>query len=676
MELEWFAIGGYRRFRERSVTKLPGNLIAFVGPNEAGKSSLLEALTHLNHDGEFERKEYPRRSVEEPRLQWNLSLTATDRHALAQIPNCGGIEAVTVTKDASDHSRRRWQFHPTAPPRPRATRGELAGMLNALAGKQWIRDISDESVPIAEMIVGGLEMLESDANNFASEALESFSELAQMLSSIDLEEFLNDFDGDDEEKNALAAGFETEAQECASLIARFVTEEREPSPGTQARDVLLQRLPSIQLFRIADRDLHTDYDLAEIDVNRPPRALKHLAALAGLDLVALHQAATDGPHADVTSLTNKANQQLRKNFEAFRQHQVAVQIDVDGTVLHIQATTPDEGGVEAIDARSEGMRWFAALIAFTHGWAKNPILLVDEIETHLHYDAQADLINVLTEQDFASKVLYTTHSIGSLPNDLGLGVRVVAPDADHEGESKLHNGFWHGGYGFSPLLVAMGASTVAFTPSRYALFTEGETDALLLPLMFRSAAQRIALRFQTVAGLSVLPTDQVSNLMTEAGACVFLVDGDDGGDDLRDKLRTAGVDDDRMFRLGTGDEPLVLEDLLDAELYVRAVNKHLSLYPPATPGVFTVEDAGTTLRPNNLETWCTQHGMDKAPGKKDIAHRIIDIALQLGDPNDPVSYSGPVVAANHVDHLVELLAAIESALGISEPSTVRDLEPS
>jgi predicted ATP-dependent endonuclease of OLD family len=222
----------------------------------------------------------------------------------------------------------------------------------------------------------------------------------------------------------------------------------------------------------------------------------------------------------------------------------------------------------------------------------------------------------------------------------------------------------------------MGASTVAFTPSRYALFTEGETDALLLPLIFRSAAQRIALRFQTVAGLSVLPTDQVPNLMTEAGACVFLVDGDDGGDDLRDKLRTAGVDDDRIFCLGTGDEPLVLEDLLDAELYVRAVNKHLNLYPPATPSVFTVEDAGTTLRPKNLETWCLQHGMDKAPGKKDIAHRIIDIALQLGDPNNPLDYSGPVVAANHVDHLVGLLAAIESALGIREPPTVRDLEPS
>lgn len=55
----------------------------------------------------------------------------------------------------------------------------------------------------------------------------------------------------------------------------------------------------------------------------------------------------------------------------------------------------------------------------------------------LHYDAQADLIGVLEEQDAAAQVIYTTHSPASLPNDLGAGVRVVwILDGDAGGRSR------------------------------------------------------------------------------------------------------------------------------------------------------------------------------------------------------------------------------------------------
>jgi predicted ATP-dependent endonuclease of OLD family len=54
-----------------------------------------------------------------------------------------------------------------------------------------------------------------------------------------------------------------------------------------------------------------------------------------------------------------------------------------------------------------------------------PILLLDEIETHLHYDAQADLAQMLAKQEIVAKVIYTTHSMGCLPEDLGTGVRFI-----------------------------------------------------------------------------------------------------------------------------------------------------------------------------------------------------------------------------------------------------------
>jgi predicted ATP-dependent endonuclease of OLD family len=46
----------YRRFL-RASAQLHGKLIALVGPNEAGKSSLLDALIHLNDEGAFDSRE-------------------------------------------------------------------------------------------------------------------------------------------------------------------------------------------------------------------------------------------------------------------------------------------------------------------------------------------------------------------------------------------------------------------------------------------------------------------------------------------------------------------------------------------------------------------------------------------------------------------------------------------
>jgi hypothetical protein len=51
---------GYRRSAERTEMNVDGGVVAIVGPNEAGKASLLEWLRHLNASGEFELGELTR----------------------------------------------------------------------------------------------------------------------------------------------------------------------------------------------------------------------------------------------------------------------------------------------------------------------------------------------------------------------------------------------------------------------------------------------------------------------------------------------------------------------------------------------------------------------------------------------------------------------------------------
>ncbi|MBA2741721.1 MAG: AAA family ATPase [Actinobacteria bacterium] len=145
-----------------------------------------------------------------------------------------------------------------------------------------------------------------------------------------------------------------------------------------------------------------------------------------------------------------------------------------------------------IDQRSDGLRQFVALRSFViqHGGERSsrPIVLIDEADAHVHYDAQADLVQVLEEQEETSKIVYTTHSAGCLPLDLGTGIRAVVPvEREVEGEirqtdqSEVINRFWTQGRGYSPILIAMGASAFAFAATRRAVVVEGMSDTLLSP---------------------------------------------------------------------------------------------------------------------------------------------------------------------------------------------------
>src|SRR5206468_181099 len=98
----------------------------------------------------------------------------------------------------------------------------------------------------------------------------------------------------------------------------------------------------------------------------------------------------------------------------------------------------------------------------------------------------ADLVRAFEQQSLAAKIIYTTHSAGCLPSDLGTSVRVVEPIPDTD-RSRIRNDFWGTSAGFSPLLMAMGASALAFTPTRRAVLAEGPSDLLLLPSLLKDA---------------------------------------------------------------------------------------------------------------------------------------------------------------------------------------------
>ncbi|MDO7882574.1 AAA family ATPase [Salinibacterium soli] len=629
MKLISFTLEGYRRFVAPTSVKLHADMVALIGPNEAGKSSVLRALTHLNEDGRFQANEHPRRSDAKPLLKWQFQLDDLDRAELNSVSEAREVQRVSITK--GDDGVRRWSFFP-AVWRDRSAR-EAAfkqimhanGSLEHLAGEAGYVFAIDRSLEI-------LDLDELDAAELAElEAV--LSDIRNARDTLGPENLTKD---------------QSEQVESVVIALQSAIEgEKSPHPTERARRALELRVPQIRLFEPADRNLQREYDLGEV-ADSPPPALRHLADVAELDLPALRDELINNEIADASTRRNRANARLADVFRSWNQEEIALQFEFQNSLLLIQATTPSDSGLSSIEERSDGMRWFAALLAFIQGSEDGPILLADEIETHLHYDAQADLIEVLARQRLISKVVYTTHSFGCLPFDIGNGVRVVQQTG--LGTSQLVNGFWTTGSGFSPLLASMGAAAVTFTPTRRAVIGEGPTEAILLPTLLRQASGQPKLAFQVAPGLSSVASSAVANLETEAGQVAYLVDGDPGGLSIHKKL-AATVPSQRIVVLKdpvTGSS-METEDLIDPSAYMEAVNDELQLWNASLP-TFAPKALPTTMRSKAVESWCKRHAV-AAPDKAALAQRIANM-----------SGGRDVFDADRKDYIVGVLDQLTSAL--------------
>ncbi|HEX8130057.1 MAG TPA: AAA family ATPase [Pyrinomonadaceae bacterium] len=612
MKLISATIQGYKRFAQKSMINLDGKLIAIVGPNEAGKSSLLRVLQHLNHRDAFVKsgssQEITRGILvrnEDVVIGFTFLLEESDKSAVAGVEDTEKIRWMIVEKRVDGGNYYR--LSPT-PERNLVRRRDaivaLQNMREAIQSSGIKVGPNKEDDPIIE-VDNLISTLNVNEQRLSSEVIKSISSVATMFLS-----------------SGIAAAIEplqTLAQELNELV-----KAEQNHPHDIARNQLRKLVPNFLFFDEEARNLQSEYDLGQVSSN-PPVALANLVRLAQLDLNDLMRAIGEADHGYVETILEAANKQLEEVFSNYwSQAKVAVRLRVSQTTLYILVGGAGAGYV-AIAERSDGLRQYVALVAFASitETTQVPILLIDELETHLHYDAQADLVQMLAKQKIASKVIYTTHSVGCLPEDLGTGVRLIDPNGSTT--SKIQNWFWESDEpGFSPLLFGIGATTLAFLPVRFALITEGPTDIILLPTLFREVTGQSYLGFQVVPGLSVANETEIGMLENGAPRTSYLVDSDKGGRDLKRQLRQAGIPETRIFSLpdDKGLEP-VLEDFIEADVYLQAVNEELRRSHGESVS-FPDSDLPVTGRPGAVEEWCKNKSI-KAPNKRAIAYRILEM---------------------------------------------------
>ena len=596
---------GYRRLLDVKVN-LAGKIIAVVGPNEAGKTSLLDALARLD-SGEavlpqdLSRAHRPT-GPETVYLRAEYALEEEDQASFSDLD----LVAMPVRMS---YERRIGGNVPMIgfQPRPVRRRTDFEAALRVMqeADPEQIDQKAFDALPDDDEV--------QEQPSLGQRFRETLAVLLDEARDV----------GDDlvRESELVAAELDRINERDLGAKLRYAVQwRRQPEVGQEARTRIHARTPRFLLFSDDDRNLLSEYDIQGAAASNPPPALANLARLAQLDLVQLLVAIQEGDHGQTVTMENRANKQLAEVFKrSWRQSIVTAELNFQGTVVRILIKENDDL-VTRFDERSAGLRMFVALAAFvvTRSTVVPPVLLIDEAETHLHYDAQADLVNMLLSQREASQVIYTTHSPGCLPPDLGTGVRVIAPTASDPTVSEARNAFWVSHIpGFSPLLLAMGAGAAAFTATRYALLAEGPSDMILLPSLIRAATDLDTLPYQVAPGLSEAPTSQYPDLDLQAARVAFAVDGDLGGLALRDRLVEGGVPGNRIATLGN----ITLEDTVDLEAYRSAVHAEAV----AANGSELMEmPIGEFHEPRTtaVKTWFEQAGL-VAPSKIAVANRLV-----------------------------------------------------
>lgn len=616
MRLISVSVQDYKRFESASTLMVDNPLVAIVGPNEAGKTSLLEAMAHISRDAHFARTEFTGR--ERPQgehyiVRAQYAVEPADREAAGELLEADTQYVLTRRKRPGDESAV-WNLQPRIP-RDTFLRQRVVEMLSAAIDNETlvVPAEGDDDAPETE--------LHEAAVKLRAELAEDREDL--LKTQVDMaEKFLE----------ALRERGDEAPMDLTTALDELIPLEREANPTNRAGNILLRRTPGFLLFDEAHRRLDAEYVWGQ--VAEAPAALENLCNLAGVDYGEYRSVATDRDRRDeLHTIEQAANEKLREEFAAWTQANISVTFRADSESLQLHVF--DKGGRRAIhfDQRSSGLRAFVALIAFAvrYGGGTPPVLLIDEAETHLHYGGQADLMQVFERQRLAQTIIYTTHSIGCLPEDLGTTIRVVAQVGNER--SEIRNSFWAVdpvGAGLTPLMLAMGAEAFAFTPSRFALIGEGPTEAILLPSLFREArAARYdnqPLGFQVAPGVARVSAAAAADLELDAGNVAYLVDSDAGGRTHGDKLADRVKDEGRFLVLGDGkEEGLCTEDFLDIELYVDAVNAALGLTDAGS--ALTIADLPNIARPKGVEEWCATQGIEP-PAKTDVAVRALSIARE------------------------------------------------
>lgn len=642
MQLSEIDFNGYKRLSEASCN-VDGHVIALVGPNEAGKTSVLRGLEWLTAEGreipllarEQNRKMRPAPQASVVRAHFRLGRDDIEALRGLDIDPSEPIDLQNVTGFRVARRTDGIQVSgitTTVRRNPRPFEKASASLSKAVRAHAEAMDLlSDNDVEgFEDSILSAHSNVDPKNDAWDEERVERLrQDIERLAAACEQVEGI-------QVRSAKLTSLRKGLREAIDLLQDAAGAGALPDPQEAMRSLLLRRIPKFLLFSDDDRDLVESYTLSDESLRaQPPAPLRNLFSVAGTNIAAVWEATAGGDPAAMRTLERRMNETLRTRLAPmWKQSSITIQLALNqGGLLevNIQELDSSDFTVTPIAERSDGLRAFLGLACFLIAADLEipPVLMVDEAERNLHYDAQADLMRILTNELRVHKVIYTTHSPGCLPMDLGTGIRVVSRDLNNPANSVLSSNFWtNDNPGFSNLLFAMGAEAAAFSAFKRAVLAEGVSEMILLPTLLRNATDGKQLNFQIAFGLSNLSAPRA--IGSVALITTFLVDGDDSGTTKKSQLLKEGVPASHIFQLPKGK---AIEDLVERATYLKTVDDFLAEHGKSIP-------AGALDKTVTIAKAVDDYAKAHLGFANGISHKIIAARLALLGSELPLSAPG------------------------------------
>lgn len=592
MKLTRFRVQNYKKISDTGWVNV-GQMTAFVGKNEAGKSAVFRGLSKLNpsdgakYDG---LKEFPRGRYDEfKQRNWPVSsavfeLSKDEIAGLAKISSAfEKTTSVTVTRYYNN--KVSLDYEPTVL-QHRLTRRDFESMLDC-----WQAKIPTLAGPVHEKEIGNFKNALLQTINSTRASIQNDSQIARerlLYFQTKLEVIANT-----PWKKKLVADVTRSVDRLAS---RF--------KANDARDKAFQfvwnRLPKFIYFDrydVLDSAVYIDEFIRKLNdhPNDPKiRITKCLFEHVGLDVNEIQKLDPANPDLETTEswrmadkrsvlLATAASIMTEKFAKWWNQRRHKFNYRIDGPHFRVWVSDDLDASEIELDQRSAGMQYFFSffLVFLTEsaGRHANSVLLLDEPGLQFHGTAQQKAVEFLRKLSADNQLLYTTHSPFMVDADRLEDVRIVTEDKDGLGATRISDDVWPSDPdALFPLQAGLGYNMAqSLFYSNRQVVVEGITDYMYLKAASGLLARRS--RRHLDRRIIISPAGGTRNMMRLASLLLAndvrtatVLDGDKAGLQASKKLKEIASDiviiDDF-----TGKENSEMEDMFDEPFFMDAVKK-------------------------------------------------------------------------------------------------------
>lgn len=349
-------------------------------------------------------------------------------------------------------------------------------------------------------------------------------------------------------------------------------------------DKLYRVLPNFEYF--SDYELLEDrYDFDEFKQNIADYPiLKKLIEFTGLNIENL-----DSNVNHIRQDLDHASNILTDSFNEFwDQDDIFFNFDYINNEIAISVKDSLINISQPMSMRSEGLQAVISLFINVMATPENSILLLDDPGVHLHASGQKDILKLLNNLSKTRQIIISTHSPFLLERRNLERIRIVSKD-DVNG-TRINEKFHISDYdAFEPIRASIGMtlSDSLFTTDKNIL-VEGISDLFIFEAMNRllEDGQKDYIDTSKITIFPVNGADKMpyytTFLMKDKSDFVVILDHDKKGKNVSKTLvNKFNVKQDDIIKLDkvSGCDPdkiCVIEDLIDIDFYIKAVNRAYS----------------------------------------------------------------------------------------------------